>query len=97
VTQDGQEEKFNPEDDRNASNVLVRAGYLRAMAMKAPAKSDDRLFLLQAARSLMAYAASLRGVAGNGWDNAHVGAFAFQTEDEDPLTDDELLEKQNAR
>lgn len=52
-------EGFEPgEHDRDHSNILLRAGYLRGMAMKFPVGSDDRLFLLRASRSLLAYAAS---------------------------------------
>jgi hypothetical protein len=55
------EEKLEPGDhDRDPSNILVRAGYLLGMASKIPKGSEDRLFLLRAYRSLLAYHASLR-------------------------------------
>jgi len=43
--------------DRELGNVLVRAGYLRALAEKWT--GEDRLFLLRASRSLRAYAETL--------------------------------------
>lgn len=49
-------DEFEPtEDDRDPSNVHLRAGYLMGMAMKLP-PSDDRTFLMRASRSLRAYA-----------------------------------------
>jgi hypothetical protein len=46
------------DDDRDPSNVELRAGYLAGMAAKLP-HGDDRLFLTRAVRSLRAYAESL--------------------------------------
>jgi hypothetical protein len=43
------------DDDRDLSNVHLRAGYLMGMAMKLP-PGDDRTFLMRASRSLQAYA-----------------------------------------
>lgn len=55
------EEAVEPhEHDRDPSNVLLRAGYLRGMGFKLP-KGEDRTFLLRASRSLVAYADVLRG------------------------------------
>lgn len=44
------------DDDRDRSNILFRAGYLRGLASKLP-PGDDRTFLIRSARSLLAYAA----------------------------------------
>jgi hypothetical protein len=46
------------DDDRDPSNVQLRAGYLAGMAAKLP-PGDDRTFLLRSSRSLRAYAAFL--------------------------------------
>jgi hypothetical protein len=54
------------DEDRCSSNVMLRAGYLRGMAMRAPKESEDRKFLLRASKSLLAYAALLDGAA-NGY------------------------------
>ena len=48
------------EHDSDPGNVLIRAGALRGMAMRAT--GDDRLFLLRASRSLLAFAELLRKV-----------------------------------
>lgn len=51
--------EFEPtEEDRDPSNVHLRAGYLMGMAMKLP-PGDDRTFLTRASRSLRAYAETL--------------------------------------
>lgn len=47
------------EGDRDPSNVMVRAGYLRGLAEKL-APGRDRTFLVRASRSLIAYAQHLR-------------------------------------
>lgn len=47
-------EELHPHDS-DPSNVLLRAGYLRAMAMVAP-PGEDRTFLKRASKSLRAYA-----------------------------------------
>jgi hypothetical protein len=47
------------DDDRDPSNLLLRAGYMWGLAAKA--EGDDRAFLLKASRSLRAYAEALRG------------------------------------
>jgi len=52
VEDDGFEVTVN---DRDPSNVQLRAGYLASMAMKLP-PGDDRTFLMKASRSLRAYA-----------------------------------------
>ena len=46
------------DQDRDPSNVHLRAGYLAGMAMKLP-PGDDRTFLMRASRSLRAYAETL--------------------------------------
>lgn len=49
-----------PDDnDRDPSNVQLRAGYIMGMANRLP-PGDDRTFLVRASRSLQAYAALLR-------------------------------------
>lgn len=54
-------EGYEPtEHDREPGNVALRAGYLHGMAVRLPHGDDDRLFLLRASRSLLAYAALLR-------------------------------------
>lgn len=47
------------EHDTEPSNLLFRAGYLRALAETA--KDDDRLWLLRASRSLRAFASTRNG------------------------------------
>ncbi len=57
---DCDEGKLEPtENDRDPSNVELRAGYIMGMAMRLPL-GDDRMFLMRAARSLRAYAEDLR-------------------------------------
>lgn len=43
------------QNDRDPANLMIRAGYLRGLAERTT--GDDRLFLLRASRSLLAYAA----------------------------------------
>lgn len=58
------DENPNPnEHDRDPSNLMMRSGYLRGMALKLPQGHEDRKFLLRASRSLLAYANALRGVS----------------------------------
>jgi len=45
-------------EDRDPSNVLLRAGYLHGMSARAE-RELDREFLLKAARSLIEYARAL--------------------------------------
>jgi hypothetical protein len=54
-----EDERIEPdENDRDVSNVLFRAGYVRGLADKLP-PGDERMFLLRAYRSLIAYAEAL--------------------------------------
>ena len=48
------------DDDRDLSNIMVRAAYVRALARRLP-EADDREMLFRAARSLLAYAEDRRG------------------------------------
>ncbi len=52
------------EGDRDPSNVMLRAGYLRGLAEKL-APGRDRTFLVRASRSLIAYAQHLRSESRN--------------------------------
>ena len=47
------------DDDQDPANVVFRAGYIHACALKLPANSEDRTMLLRASRSLIAYARSM--------------------------------------
>jgi hypothetical protein len=51
------------DQDKDAGNVLLRAGFLRGLAMREGLDEYDRLMLRRASRSLRAYAFGLEGAS----------------------------------
>jgi len=64
---EGEKDDEITEHDSDPGNILLRAGYLRGMAIHART-AEDRKFLLRASRSLRVFASHLSRLNGDAGD-----------------------------